>query len=244
MGEFRQFQYSKTSDEIEFMQGLIDIICGLAGDITCEDEAGNPTTAAEQYADLSSESTAKFYINFGNSNNRVLIQRASNNSATQKYFSFDGQNIEYSRNYTAPSQIDTRTVGIFYYKSDNMALFGIASNGQQPPQITNRAIMLIDTENDERFFVHFAGNNFLAQSLNSGTMTISFYTILPYSAGAGNIDYIEKSVFISGGVRALFIPDIFSCSTIAQWSTIALPDGRNFIALGTNAMIEIEDPST
>lgn len=76
--------------------------------------------------------------------------------------------------------------------------------------------------------------------VNAGVVAYSIAPILQYSAGAGNIDYIEKAVFISNGARGFEIAGLCSCSTVTFWTTISLPNGKNYLAIHTNAMIEID----
>lgn len=85
MGEFQHITYSNAGTEIDFMDGLVNLICGLGDNITCEDTEGNPTTAALQYADLTSASQATFVFNFGGAA-KLTIQRRSTNDVSNLYY--------------------------------------------------------------------------------------------------------------------------------------------------------------
>ena len=240
MGICRMFTYSSNGTEIEFMQGLIDLICLDTG-ITCEDESGNPTTAAEQFADLTSASTAKFYFNLGNGT-RFQMVRNANNSSNCKSYLVDGTNIEYA-DYSAPSATTYRAFNIFYYKSDNVVMFGMCDRRYTLPQNINRSFMIIKNE-QEKFATRFSGTNYMGQTFSSNTATVTFSNIFSYQAGAGKIDYIDKSIFVSSGIKLFDCPDIKNCSNVSQWASISLPDGKNYLAVSANAMVELDAEET
>lgn len=241
MGVYKQFVYSNTGTEIEFMQGLIDLICGLGDGITCEDESGNPTTAQAQYADLTSASTALFYINFGN-NVRLMIRRGSTNNNNTTFFYFDdyGHGIGFVRNNQAVMTVIERTCFITYYKNDGIVHFSIGSFDTVRLSDAKHHFMLV--KNGSNWLVGRATypNVPIAQTFTDGEISGTFPILYPYSAGAGHIDYSSSIPFISGGSKQFDCADIMPCSTVAQWASIALPDGKNYLAIGTNAMVELD----
>ena len=200
MAIFRQFMYSNSDTEIEFMQGFIDLICA-DGDIICEDAEGNPTTAAAQYADLTSASTAAFYFNFGDGCRFSLIRGASNNNTANTFTAYpiiDNYNttVYFLGSTYAPTATTTRAFFIRLIKSDNLFYLGIGNYS-----MSTSKIILFHCKAGNTSVYGMAGFN---QSLLSATMQtpdstqIKYQSILPYSAGAGNIDFVEKSIFISG----------------------------------------------
>lgn len=237
MAEFKQFTYTNNGTEIDFMQGLVDLICGLDDSITVEDANGNPTTVAEQYADLTSASTARFYVNFGN-NQRLDMRRNFANSAGCRNFVFNGYNALYSLNNLGVMDRATRSFLVIYLKSENLLVFWIGAYNATSISGAIASALVLKTTND-RFANVQTNVNVLNYNLVGSNSTVTYSPIFAYSAGAGNIDFAEKAIFVSGGVKAIETEDIKSCSTMPQFASIALPDGRNFFTIATNAMVEV-----
>ena len=84
MAEFRQFAYTNTGTEIDFMEGLVDLICGLDSSITVVDVNGNPTTVAEQYEERSSTNIPQFIFEFGTGFNLGIKRNNSTNNSVDK----------------------------------------------------------------------------------------------------------------------------------------------------------------
>ena len=98
---------------------------------------------------------------------------------------------------------------------------------------------LLKTSND-CFGVSVTGRNPLGAALVGNDSSAVYSPFFQYAADAGHIDFIEKSVFASGGTKVLETQSIKSCSTVPQFSSIALPNGKNYLAIGTNALVEVE----
>lgn len=239
MAEFKQFLYTNTGTEIEFMQGFIDLLCGLGEGITCEDENGNPTTAAAQFADLTSSSTAKFYINFG-TGYRLCILRNNNNSGVCKVYKFDNRDIQYEWGNDNVMTSTSRSFFVTYLKSDNF--FAIWIGAYNINAITSTLYSAMRMVNDSHKYLGYlvGGYNIISATFSGNNTSVTFSPLFAYSMGAGKVDYIEHSPFISGGVKQFDCEDIFSCSTVPQFSSIALPNGKNYFAIGTNAMVEVD----
>jgi hypothetical protein len=73
-----------------------------------------------------------------------------------------------------------------------------------------------------------------------GTHGYVFSKMINFAAPAGNIAYSSIAPLSNGGSLALYAAGILSCSTVAPFSSIALPNGKNYIAIDSNAMIEID----
>jgi hypothetical protein len=241
MAEFRQFTFTNTGTEIDFVQALFDLITEIDDGIIIEDSNGEPITDA---ADLYVDTTVKaiFYLNLGN-NQKIKFERWTVIRDGTQSFLVNNQQCLYSTGNMAYDYQGIRQFFIGYYKSENVTALWFGSYNATTLQYAPRSGMVIKTAND-RFAAVVTNNNPIVGSFVGSNSTITFVNIMNYSAGVGNIDYIEKSVFVSGGARALFIPDIFSCSTVAQWSTIALPNGKLYFAIHTNAMIDITPPES
>ena len=244
MATFKQFVYSKTSDEIEFLQGLIDLICA-DGDITCEDAEGNPTTAAAQYADLTSASRAEFYFNFGDGYRFQFSRGNTNNNATNKFY-FNGTNNNnwspyFTRNDTAINTVTARIWFIRLIKSDNLFYLGI---GDFSTTSTPRNIVFHYNDTQNEFHgITMMNENLTSMAFSSINDSASLYfpSVLNYAASAGKIDYIDHTPMISGGTKQFDVDEIYSCSTVSQFSSIALPGGKVFYAIGEHALVEIDE---
>ena len=245
MAIFRQYLYTNTGSEIDFMQGLIDLICSLGDNITCEDEHGNPTTAAAQFADLTSSSTAKFYINFGTSTEhqtgyRLCILRNTNNSQMCKVYKFDNRDIQYEWGNDYVATETSRSFYITYLKSDNFFALWIGAYNINNITSTLYSVMRM-TNNSSKYIAYVIGGyNIISATFTGNDTSVTFSSLFQYSAGAGKIDYVNHAPFISGGAKQFESSDIYSCSTVPQFSSIALPDGNNYYTIGTNAMVKVE----
>ena len=85
MAEVRQYMYVNTGTEIDFMEGLVDLICGLDSTITVVDANGNPTTVAEQYVDRTSATTPEFRFSFGNGIYFAIKRNNTNNKYVKRF---------------------------------------------------------------------------------------------------------------------------------------------------------------
>ena len=241
MAFFQQYKYQTNTTEIEFMQGLIDLICGLGSGITCEDTDGNPTTAAAQFSDLTSAKTATFVFNFGN-NTKLTIERAANNSSTTKYYNVNGTGIQFA--WAARGVLDVtddRAFSLATLKGEKVS--GIWFGNYNAVGMTSmyRSFMRISANNDN-YVGTVGGHNIFSATFNSNTAAVNYSAIIPYTCGAGQIDYINHIIFISGGIKQFDFDGFFSCSTVSQYSSISLPNGKNYFALAPNAMVEINEP--
>ena len=242
MATFRQFTYTNNGTEIEFLQGFIDLICGLDTDITCEDASGNETTAAEQFANMTSSGRADFFFNFGNSLKIEFKRAATNNSNTNGYQILNNGSslvtIRQTNQAQSPTTNIARSYFVTYIKTDSILALWIGN--YNITVITGAAYSLMRIKTDESYYLSNGANtNPIGNTFTGNNLSVLFSTVLPYSCEAGNIDFIEKSIFVSGGTKVIELYEIKSCSTVTQFSNIALADGRNFYAIGSNAIVEI-----
>lgn len=237
MAEFKQFTYTNNGTEIDFMQGFIELLQSLDNNIAIQDKDGNPTTVADQYADLTSASRAQFLIDFGNGNKLNMTRQYANNSGARE-FTGTAQIRYTNSNYTAMTQ-GARSFFVAYLKNENILMLWLGWYNVE--NISGASISVIVLNNNNvRFTALGTSTNPLGYNLVGNNTTITYSPVFAYSAGAGNIDFVEKAVFVSGGSKAFETEEIKSCSTIPQFTSIALPDGRNFFTVATNAMIEID----
>ena len=245
MAEITQYLYTNSGTELDFIQGIIDIICDMDDNITLEDINGDPTTVAAQYADLTSASQADLYLRF-NDNFRLELKRGANNGIATYNYSFKSflinRDVRFANAGKTPATEWTRRYYITYIKGANVRILYFGDyNSSALSGVYCSLIYLKDS--DEVYVGHTNSNTVLNASLFGDVSTLTYSALLPYSAGASNIDYVGVTSFMSGGTKALTTDEIYSCSTINQFSSIALPNGKNYFAIGTNALVEI-DPST
>lgn len=85
-------------------------------------------------------------------------------------------------------------------------------------------------------------NDIYSISFSNLTDTTSGYKIpkiLNFTAPAGTIGYSSVSPITANGQTMLLPEDMWSCSTVSLYQTIALPNGKLYFTLGTNTMVEI-----
>lgn len=242
MVEFKQFTYTNIGTEIEFMQGLIDLICGLCDGITCEDADGNPTTAADQYADLTSAGQAKFVFNFGNGIKLTLMRWYTNDQNCSLYRIMDTPHTSNELYYGTSAGVmteATRQFFIAYIKSDTLGALWLGQNNTTSIGAVRTSILKINTTSDT-FVSRVSGASVMSGTFVGSNLSATFSAMPPYAVEAGHIDYINSATFVSTGVKQFDTKEICSCSTVPQFASIALPDGRNFFTIATNAMVEID----
>jgi hypothetical protein len=246
MAEFRQFVYTNTGTEIDFMEGLVDLICGLDSSITVVDVNGNPTTVAEQYEERSSTNTPQFIFEFGTGFNLGIKRNNSTNNVVDKIQVGvgSGTNISYNGSFWGDTlAIDTdgnRSQFVAYLKSDTMVGIWIGPYTGSFTYNIRASILKLITPTANYVGGIYNSNAVMTSNFIGNNSNNNFYTLLSYNAEAGNIDYINHSIFMSGGVKSFTFPDIYSCSTVSIGTSIALPNGKNYFAIGTNALVEVE----
>jgi hypothetical protein len=241
MAEIKQYLYTNTGTEIDFIQGLVNIILELYPTATLEDANGDPTTVADQYTDLTSASKAEFYIRFGNVRLR-MYRDATNNAAASAYrFSAitEGR-VFYMYTGQKPTVSATRKYLITSVKSDNFFILWIGKYDDVSTSQAPASIMLIKQPNNNNFITSNNSATVLNEFRN-GTISANYASMFGYSAGAGNLEYVEKAVFKSGEAKVFELEDLKSCTIVPAYSSLALPDGRLFYAVASNAMVEITE---
>lgn len=239
MGIFGQFKYENYGTEIDFAQGFFDAIKAIDERITIEDTEGNPTTAAIQYADRSSSARATFVVNLGHGAKLTFPRRYTNNQSDCVLgIVFTGRDQPIDGN-------QKRWGSVAYYKSEDLLILWFAGMDTAIPSGAGMSVMQLKKSDDSGYIYSTTnpGATILNATFSDGVASMTYAPILSYNAGAGKIDYAEKVCFISAGAKFLDTEAIKSCSTVAQFSSIALPDGRIFYTIGTNAMVQVE-PTT
>lgn len=245
MGEFKQYMYSNSGTEIDFLQGLIDLICSLDDGITCVDSDGNETSAADQFADLTSDSKAKVLFNFGNGVTAFHLERSATNNAACNYYYVSNYGHAVTYMASGSSTVETKTtreVQVAYYKSESFVWFAIVARANSSGLAGFTHWFGLIKHGTDRFVGFYDNNNY---GINSTTytgndMSCSLTNVLNYSAGTGKIDYFEHTPVFSSNVKQFDFDGICSCTTVPLWSSIALSNGKRYLALGTNLLVELD----
>lgn len=240
MGEFRQMSYANQGTEIEFMQGFVDFICGLWEGTTCEDAEGNEVTMAELYADTTA--TPQFYLNFGGGI-RLEVHRYAAVSTATNIWVVNARYVQFMSQSTGYNIQATRAFNLIYIVSSDFLwciLGGFNSSGFNTYSCT---------------LINFQRNNVIYNSVISGSSpsNAQFYgndnssvylqQIFNFTSGAGQIDYSLKTPMCVSGVKVFDIEYICSCSNVTAGTSFALPNGKNYYAIGTNWMVEVDPPT-
>ena len=242
MAVITQMAYTSSSTEIAFMQGFIDLICGLDNDITCEDVNGNETTAAAQFADLTSASRASFYFNFNNAV-KIEFRRGTNNNSAAKNYNVYVNNVSvvglnFASGTASPTTSTNRSWFVGYAKGNDTLCLWLGSYNISALSNTNLSVLRIKTSNNN-YLGYINSSAIMTSTLYSTSASVTFANVLPYACQSGYIDYISNAKFVSGGTKQFETSDFLSCSTVSLFSNIALPNGKNYLAVGTNTLLEV-----
>lgn len=181
-----------------------------------------------------------FFLNLGNGQRIEFKRPRASASQTIDYLIFGS----YCSFGVAAGTMDaaTRSYFVAYLKSDNLVIFWLGIYNTS--SISNAFGFGIMLRNNNNTFTYTTRSLYpLNYTLVGPDSSVTFAPTINYNAGAGNVDFAEKAVFVSGGSKAFETEEIKSCSTMSQFASIALPDGRNLFTIATNAMVEI-DPTT
>lgn len=237
MAIFRQFLYTNLDTEIDFMQGLIDLICSLDESITIEDASGNPTTVAAQYADLST--TPDFFLNLGNGVKLEFKRPRASSSGTTDYV-INSTNVRFTSGNVIATATAIHSYWLTYLKSDNLIALWIGNYQVTTITETTVSFLKLKTANDS--FANVQSNrNVLNYNLVGSDTVVTYSPLFQYAREAGKIDFADHAPFVSGGVKLFDTEEILSCSTVSQWASITLFNGHNYFAISPNALVLIDD---
>lgn len=235
------------NNELEFWTNFISYMTSLDSRITCN------TTAAEQ-CDIKKIYTPVYIFDFDGKFQIKFTRTDQWNNWTQNYaVNFIINGTSYAGNWMLFCNLNAGTYrpdsnvfmqySVASIISDTSMFIWLGSYGTSSDvsAFSNSGAFLGDYAGYKNNYNIMAGNFY--DVANAGVVASSIVPALAYSAGPGNIDYIEKVVFVSNGTRTFEDTNLFACSTVAFWTTISLPNGKNYLAIHTNAMVEV-DPET
>lgn len=248
MAEYKQYTFSDSGTEITFMENFINTLLSLDDSFSLENEAGDTITVASEFEDRTSAKTATFFINLGNGTRFKLQRNGSNNQRGKFYtasFSGGGYSTTARLDFDTTSwglDIDTqyvRPLFIAYLKSDTMLILWLGGCGIQ--SLSASPMVLSKICDGSNYYTGWTNSaNMMSSTFINGNVSCTYVNMLPYAQQAGHIDYTESTSFVSGGAKQFICTDILSCSTIPQWSNISLPNGKNYMAVAANAMVEVD----
>lgn len=239
MAIFRQFLYTSTGTEIEFVKGFTDLVLSLDDSFTIEDTSGNEATIENIYA----QSLGAFVINLGN-NQTIKFTRRNGATASGQSFNIALNNAgNYSLRYAftnySISAEAARTFSVAYIKGDNFLMFWLGSDNH--PNISNAVFSFAVLKNNDTRFVGVSTTLLLTYALYSSDMAVTFSPLFQYAVEAGKIDYVDHAPFISGDTKQFDTDEIFTCSTVSQFASITLPGRGNYFAISPNALVPIDE---
>ena len=247
-------QGGANETEIEYMQRVVDTLCALDSRITCN------TTAAAQYADLTTDYTATFDIDI-DGEYQLRLKRSKTNGHTSGiqgyFFSIIVDGNEYCKSTAAPRMwsnqtTPTQTVGTGYYFKiaafiDTEHIFIWMGGATNTSNIAFFPVgyctgMLID--GDGKYYASGVHNSNLiteqsfykCENASAGFMMPK---VLNYIDEPGTISYLQNlyAPLYSNGSPAKFATGLIASSTRTLGESLFF-DGKNYLAIGTNILIE------
>lgn len=108
----------------------------------------------------------------------------------------------------------------------------------------NYCTIVVATDGNNNYFAGGIGGSEDIYSLNlygeDGTNGYIIPKMINFAAPAGQIGYSNIAPIANGGSLAFYASDLLSCTTVSKGNNIALPNGKTYIALGSNTMVEID----
>jgi hypothetical protein len=244
-------QTASGETEVEYAQRIIDTICALDSRITCN------TTAAAQYADSTSASTATFDIDIDNRYIFRLKRKNTNNNATTGFLCsivVDGSEYAVSAtnlrwwytNSTANTVIGTGYFKVSAFLDDNNIFIWIGMHHDTPISAvfpTNYSTATITDLDDNAYAAGLNNSNLIADAsyykCDDGSTGYQLTKVLNFIDQAGTISYLQNmnAPIYSNGNPAKFAKGLIASSTRTLGESLFF-DGKSYFAVGTNVLIE------
>lgn len=247
-----QVSASGTTTEIEQMQIIIDAITGLDPRITCN------TTAAAQFADLTSASRAEFEFTVNDKFSFKMKRATTNDARTQNYtfttiingVVYSSKNIKMWNNIILPSGLPTVgssfKIAMFDTEGEIIIWIGVNATGGVSSQYPNNYCLgLIKTSDDKYLASGVAdNNNIMSQSFydcDSVAGGFSIVNMIPYGVDVGQIHLLTGNYnpILLGGVIDSYTLDLIPCSTVTLFASLTIR-GHLYFAIGTNLIVQEE----
>ena len=266
MGTFNTSTLTSTGTERDSLTVIYNYIMGLWSGITCSvtngsDATISPATPADfvwtastiSYMDfaLDSNSILRIMTNPDSSpksraynislivgGNTIITRGGTSVTTTKDGVCFCG-NYSYVGDGKNPESNATRTYIVSSYISDNVKIIWFAQSNASTYSDSVLTLMILN-DNTNLYYGGYLGAIPESSTIydSTGTSVYTKTTLFSYAASAGYIDYIKESGYVSGGVKAFSVPNIYDCSTVSFGSTVTLNDG-NYMAIGANSLVKL-----
>lgn len=246
-----QVSASGTTTEIEQMQIIIDAITGLDSRITCN------TTAAAQFADLTSASKAEFEFTVNDKFSFKMTRKYTNDTRSTNYIFttiinnvvYSSKEIQFWRNLILPtgSVSADASFKIAMFDTENEIIIWIGANptGVVSDQYPKKYCLGLIKTSDNKYLASGVAdtNDIMSQSFydcDSVAGGFSLVNMIPYGVDVGQIHLLSGNYnpISLGGVIDSYSLDLIPCSTVTLFASLTI-GGRSYFAIGTNLLVEV-----
>ena len=246
-----QVSASGNATEIEQIQIIIDAITGLDPRITCN------TTSTQQFADLTSASTAEFEF-VVNSKFSFKMTRAQNNASSTSGYKFttiingaiySSKSIQMWNIIKPEGKCTTgASFKIAMFDTENEIIIWIGTNpsGGVSDQYPNKYCLGLIKTSDNKYLASGVAdtNDIMSQSFydcDSVAGGFSIVKMIPYGVEVGQIHLLTGNYnpILLGGVIDSYTLDLIPCSTVTLFASLTIR-GHLYFAIGTNLIVQEE----
>lgn len=227
-------KYNSSQTEKDFLAEIVSYITSLDSRITCD------TTADIQFSDPTNTPTFNFDI-FGKYKFRLTRRYVLSTSDQYYYLSIVINGVEVNK---MQSQIINNNRAERFINVIGENYFFLFYGNGAPNSITmNWSTGLVSTNTDS-FAGGVSSTNILSAIFYDTQTNLTSYlpTLINFEAPIGELIYSELQPIATGtgtGILIDYIKDLYSCSTVPQFSSLGLDTGKNYYAVDSNIMVEI-----
>ena len=249
--------YMSGKTELQYLEEFITYFTGLDARITCN------TTVSQQFADDSNTATFDFSIDgkyiirmrrnavnandSGNYNTYIVVNGVEYHVSYMfvKHYSYAYDYvINPSRDeeitYRIKTVIGEKFIGIWfgtgwYGQAWASALLPTSSGFVFATDGTN---YIMCGKEGPSMGSYVDNINLLdSQGYTPSGALISFaQNVMAFSSAAGSVQYTNHCIVISSSEMVFDVPDLVTCTTLTEGSTIALSNGKRYIAIGPHTL--------
>lgn len=141
-------------------------------------------------------------------------------------------------------------VALEVIEDDNFLFLKLGPDGNNNMEKT---IYVIELKNGNNTYISYKSYNanlgfdyYNVENMSFSNLDGSFTNAIKapmfsYEARTGYLDFISHSSFVSGGTKVFVSTDIYDCTTVNFGDTLSLKDGANFLAIGANSMVQLDE---
>lgn len=228
-------KYNSSQTEKDFISDIVSYIISIDSRITCD------TTVDIQFSDPTNTPTFNFDI-FGKY--KFRLARRSVLSTSDSFYNLSIVINGVELNKMQSQIINSNRAERFITVIGENYFFLFYGNGAPNSITMNWSTGLVVTDNDS-----FAGgvsttNILSAIFYDTQTNTTAYLPkLINFKAPVGELIFSELQPIATGigtGILIDYIKDIYSCSNVVQFSSLGLDTGKNYFAVDTNIMVEID----